>query len=91
MDELAILGIVGSFVLGNGVGALIWHAYRPPEVIKVLVNAETLEPMETEHVHQAISVDPTGWHCACGLHYHRYIHGKCACGVEGEADEWQTT
>ena len=82
MDEITILASAASALLAAGVTRLL---VKPESVV---LTGET----RTKHVHEAVSVDSSGWSCACGLHYHRYIKGRCiGCGEKGTVDRWPTT
>ena len=82
--EVAGLAITLTALLSGLVTRLIVKPESP-------VLTGQLQTVDSAHVHEAVSVDATGWRCSCGLHFHRYIHGVCVCGQEGKVDAWPTT
>jgi hypothetical protein len=65
--ELALLGVVGSFILGGGIGALLNHAYRAPEVIEVMVPYGSFTApvaVGSEHTHEYNHLVEGKWACA---------------------------
>ena len=67
MDELTILATVGAFFLGGGVGALINHAYGPPEIIEVAVPYGSFAApatVDSAHKHEYNHLVEGKWACA---------------------------
>ena len=96
MVEVTIAAAIVSAVLAGAVGYMARGA-KKPDVVEVLVPEDRLAfPEEKrivlapdpEHEHQPVSVSRMGWRCYCGLHFHRFVKGVCACGKTGDVDGW---
>lgn len=98
--EIALIGMVGASLLAGAAGVVWGRGTVEHETPLALMQLETMASggtvtVDSSHVHEATSLDETGWHCDCGQHMHSYMfivkdseEQRCVCGATGTGKEW---
>lgn len=90
-----VIAVAGSVAAAGGLGVALGRTTAKKYPVTTETTTTAAPDVET-HVHEATTVNSTGWFCKCGKHYHRYVFAdadrpekQCQCGEWGTEDQWQ--